>query len=261
VNFNANIQSKKLWWIGSHVDYNFRQNDFYEPRAEGWFFKRGASVGFGSWFESNESKKYSFSTELFARNYIDFYKSFALDISINQNFRFNNKLSVSHQISFEPRFNNIGYTYVDGSSNINFANRKVNTIENTLSTKYSFTNKMGITFRARHYLSSVDNKTFYILQQDGNLLANPNFHPDANKNVNFFNIDMVYSWQFAPGSFLNIVWKNATQHFSNEVENQYFKNLANTISEDNNNNFSLKVIYFLDYLSFKNHISKKSRAL
>jgi hypothetical protein len=61
----------------------------------------------------------------------------------------------------------MGYTYVDGSSDINFAKRKVNTIENILSVKYSFTNKMGITFRARHYLSSVNNKEFYILQQDG----------------------------------------------------------------------------------------------
>ena len=261
VNFNANIQSKKLWWIGGHVDYNFPQNDFYEPRTEGWFFKRGASVGVGSWFESNSSKKYSWFSEVFVRNYINFYNSFATDVTIGQNMRFNNKLSLSHRIGFEPRFNNMGYTYVDGSNDINIAKRKVNTIENILSVKYSFTNKTGITFRARHYLSTVENKEFYILQQDGNLLPHEGFHPDANQNVNFFNIDMVYTWQFAPGSFLNIVWKNATQHFSNEVENGYFKNFGNTISEDNNNNFSLKVIYFLDYLSFKNHVKKATKNL
>lgn len=261
VNFNANIQSKKLWWIGGHVDYNFEQNDFYEPRMEGWFFKRGASVGAGTWFESNSSKKYSWFSEVFVRNYINFYKSVATDITIGQNMRFNNKLSLSHRIGFEPRFNNMGYTYVGGSNDINIAKRKVNTIENILSVKYSFTNKTGITFRARHYLSTVENKEFYILQQDGNLLPHEGFHPDVNQNVNFFNIDMVYTWQFAPGSFLNVVWKNATQHYSNEVEKGYFKNFGNTVSEDNNNNFSLKVIYFLDYLSFKNHVSKVAKNL
>lgn len=261
LNVNTNIQSKKLWWIGGNVTYNFDQNDFYEPRTEGWFFKRGKNISGGLWFESNSSKKYSWFTELYARSSINFYNSFAVDMWLGQNFRFNNKLTLSHRISYQPRYNNMGYTYVEGSSDINFAKRKVNTIEHILSAKYSFTNKMGITFRARHYLSTVENKEFYILQQDGSLLLHENYHPDANKNVNFFNIDMVYTLQFAPGSFLNIVWKNATQHDTNKVENGYFKNLGNTLDSDNNNNLSLKVIYFLDYLNFKKHISKAGKKL
>ncbi len=256
LNTNVNIQSKKLWWIGIHTDYTFKENDFYEPRTTGWYFKRGASVGFGSWFQSNDSKKYSYSTEIFTRTNINFYKSFALDLSFTHNMRFNNKFSLSQSISFSPRFNNMGYTYVDGSADINFAKRRINTVENILSAKYNFNNKMGITFRARHYLSAVDNKEFYLLRHDGSLLANTNYHPSANQNVNFFNIDMVYTWQFAPGSFINIVWKNATQNFSDEIEKHYFKNLSNTISQDNNNNISLKVIYFLDYLKFKGHVDK-----
>ena len=71
---------------------------------------------------------------------------------------------------------------------------------------------------------------------------------------------MVYSWQFAPGSFLNIVWKNATQYYSNEVESHYFKNLTNTIGAENNNNFSLKVIYFLDYLKLTRSLASRSKA-
>ena len=245
-----------MWWIGTHIDYTFRQNDFYEPRTEGWYFKRGANIGFGSWFESNNSKKYSYSTEIFTRTSINFYKSFALDVSFNHSMRFNSKFTLSQNISFQPRFNNIGFTYVPGSADINFAKRKVNTVEHILSAKYNFNNKMGITFRARHYLSTVDNKEFYLLQSNGTLQPNIGFNPLVNQNVNFFNIDMVYTWQFGPGSFINIVWKNATQNFSGEVEDRYFKNLGNTLSEDNNNNLSLKIIYFLDYLTFKKDVSK-----
>ena len=118
LNTNLNIQSKKLWFIGTHIDYSFRQNDFYEPREEGWFFKRGASVGLGSWFQSNDSKKYSYSTEVFTRTSINFYKSFALDVSFNHSMRFNNRFSLSQSISLQPRFNNTGFTYVAGSSDI-----------------------------------------------------------------------------------------------------------------------------------------------
>jgi hypothetical protein len=256
VNFNINIESKKLWWVGGYTNYSFIQNDFYEPRTEGWFFKRGASIDLGGWFVSNASKKYSFSINVFTFTSINFYRSFALDIFFYQNMRFNNKFTLGHTINLGPRYNNMGYAYVEGSSDINFAKRRVNTIEQILSTKYSFTNKMGITFRARHYLSTVENKEFYLLQPDGSLLTHTNFHPDANQNVNYFNIDMVYTWEFAPGSFLNIVWKNAAQSFTNDVEKQYFKNFGNTISGDSNNNFSLKVIYFLDYLKLKRHIDK-----
>ena len=62
---------------------------------------------------------------------------------------------------------------------------------------------------------------------------------------------MVYTWQFAPGSFLNVVWKNAVFDFQNTVEANYFKNFGNTMEADQNNNISLKVIYFLDYLQLK----------
>ncbi len=255
LNMNVNVQSKKLWWMGVFAGYSFTQNDFYEPRALGWYFKRGGSAMIETWFESNESKKYSWSADVAARASVHFYRGFGVDASLSQKIRFNDKLSLSHTLSLMPRYNNIGYTYVAESNDINFAKRTVNTVENILNAKYSFSNKMGITFRARHYMSTVDNKTFYLLQPDGKLLHNAGFLPNANRNVNFFNIDMVYSWQFAPGSFVNMVWKNATQHFSNEVEPSYFKNLNNTVSADNNNNFSLKIIYYLNYLTLKKQLN------
>jgi hypothetical protein len=256
VNFNINIQSKKLWWIGAHTEYYFQENDFYEPRTEGWFFKRGASIGLEIFFESKESKKYSWSTNVYMRKSINFYHAFSVEASHSQHMRFNNRFSLEHTINLDLRHNNMGYTEVDGSTDINFARRKVNTIEQILSAKYNFTNKMGITFRARYYVSTVENKEFYLLQRDGSLLLHNNFHPDGDQNVNYFNIDMVYTWEFAPGSFLNLVWKDAAQNSTNKIQKQYFKNMGNTISGESDNNFSLKVIYFLDYLKLKNSFGK-----
>ena len=62
---------------------------------------------------------------------------------------------------------------------------------------------------------------------------------------------MVYTWQFAPGSFINIVWKNAVEDFDGQIQRSYFKNFDKTMKADDNNNISLKVIYFLDYLQLK----------
>ena len=110
---------------------------------------------------------------------------------------------------------------------------------------------MGLTFRARHYASVVNNKEFFLLNADGTVSPKTGITDNLNRNVNYFNIDMVYTWQFAPGSFLNVVWKNATFHSSGIVDNHYFENLQNTLQADQNNNLSLKVIYFLDYLQLK----------
>jgi len=71
------------------------------------------------------------------------------------------------------------------------------------------------------------------------------------RNFNIFNIDAVYTWQFAPGSFINVVWKDQSFLSDENVKQSYFKNFDRTISEPQNNNLSIKIIYFLDYLNLK----------
>ena len=256
VNFNAEMQTKKLWWVGTFVGFTSKQNDFYEPRLSGLYFTRNHSLAVGGWVNSNEAKKYSFWSEMFVRRHFKFYDQLGVDATVNQTFRFNSKFSISHRLSYYPRFNNMGFATVSGSESI-FGRRKVNTVENILNLKYSFTNKMWITYRMRHYASSVDIKEYFTLQQNGKLAANTTFTGNASQNVNFFNIDMVYTWQFAPGSFLNVVWKNSIYTFDRAIQRDYFKNFGNTVDADANNNLSLKVIYFLDYLEMKKWGKKK----
>lgn len=255
-NFNVNVQTKKLIWLGAILVFSPYQNDFYEPRREGYFFRRNASAAIGTWVESNSSKRYSFYVETFVRKFFDFYNLVGVDFTMNQTFRINSKLSLSHRLSLMPRVNSVGYAWSD-NTNIVFGRRQVKTVENILSCKYNFNNKMGLTFRARHYQSAVDNKEFFnLVQSTGKLVSNPNFNEPVNLNVNFFNIDMVYTWQFAPGSFLNVVWKDASFTYQNLLETGYFNNVKNTLEADQNNNISVKVIYFLDYISLKR--SRKS---
>ena len=62
---------------------------------------------------------------------------------------------------------------------------------------------------------------------------------------------MVYIWQFALGSFINVVWKDAISGFNRDVNTNYFKNFGNTLRSDQQNSISIRVIYFLDYLNLK----------
>ena len=251
VRLNVNTQTKKLRYFGVFADYRPQSNDFYEPRQSGYYYKRGASIGTGGWFGTNEANKYSFFTEVFQRKFINFFDLTFNEISLNNNYRLNSKFTISHSLGFENAKRGLGFNSIINDTTV-IAKRKVNTVNHVLNLKYNFTNKMGLNFRARHYHSKVDNKEFMNLGKNGALSFRPAAGLDKiDQNVNYFNIDMVYTWQFAPGSFFNLVWKNATSFSDNDAERRYFKSLGNTLDSDQNNNISVKIIYFLDYLQLK----------
>lgn len=253
-NLNANAQLKNLWNVGFFMGYVPEGNDFYEPRHTGRSFRTTERVQFSGWAETNSSKKYFVGVNYFIGLRSQF-KSRNNELNLFHRYRFNDKFSISQSTFFNPFTNDAGYykdTTVSGFDHIIFSRRDRNTIENVLSAKYNFNNRAGLTFRVRHYWSKVNQKELYDLKPDGKL--SPTIYPNIVKedfNLNFFNIDATYTWQFAPGSFINIVWKDEGQYYSSDSYASYFKNFDRTITEPQNNNLSIKFIYYLDYLDFK----------
>jgi hypothetical protein len=255
INYNFNGQLKNLWYVGTNFFFSPVGNDFYEPRHEGRTFRTPVNIGFGNFFESNFAKKY-YAEGSYVFNFYQLKGWKELQVSLFQQYRVNNKISFSHQVSYSPRWNNIGYASVitgpdPQADTIIFARRNRNTIENILRVKYSFNTTMYITLRVRHYWSKVSNLEFFTLGKDGTLAGNTSFNDNLNQNYNAFNADMVYSWRFAPGSEINIVWKNAIGVFDRNVVTDYFKNVTNTLDAPQNNSISFKILYFLDYLQLR----------
>ncbi|HEY0678914.1 MAG TPA: DUF5916 domain-containing protein [Chitinophagaceae bacterium] len=252
INGNINGQMKNLWNVGINASFNPESQDFYEPRVWGKKVKLPGSWGTGFWINTNRAKKYSASIEAFQRRFPD-YNSQNFDIALNNNYRFSDKFSLglSHNLEFYNR--NLGFAFVEqNGEDVAFGLRNQRTAENILNIKYNFTNKMGLVFRMRHYWSKVSYKEFFVLKEDGYVEAMqtaPSRNPD--NNVNFFNIDMNYTWQFGPGSFINVGWKSASQQFDQFIQDKYYTNLRNTLSLPQQTNFSIKVIYFLDYLDLQ----------
>ena len=251
---NGNAQLKNLWRVGYFANVNPEQQDFYEPRVSGKKFRTPGSWRLGFFLNSNSAKKYAFGIEA-ARRASPRYKSFMYDLEFGNRYRFNDKFNVELNTSLGNRLNNAGYAYRDTSNSTQsvFGLRDITTVENIMSLKYNFNIKMGITFRTRHYWSRVAYSTYFNLKDDGYLdpITASQVQANPNNNVNFFNIDMVYTWQFAQGSFINITWKNAGFTYNKNVEYKYYRNLTETVEAPHQNNLSLKVIYFLDYLTLK----------
>jgi Domain of unknown function (DUF5916) len=264
-NANINGQTKKLWWVGSNINWRFNGNDYYEPRVYGRVWQNKGRVQGGFWWESNSAKKLSWAGEFFTGKGGYFGRRF-VNPFLSGKIRFSSKFSLDHSISMNFANDDAGWAAVKPDElgrgalydTVIFSRRQLRTTENRLSAKYNFTNKMGITFRARHYFSKVKPVEFYELDTEGYLKTPTTpFTKNVNQNYNYFTIDMVYTWQFAQGSFINIVWKDISESFNRDFEKNYFKNFDKTINNPQANSFSIRVIYFLDYLTAKSKIGKK----
>ena len=135
--------------------------------------------------------------------------------------------------------------------------RQRNTYENAITGKYTFNNTMAISLAFRHYFSDVTYKQFYTLNTDGSINSDTNFTRNLNGTYNSWNVDLRYSWWFAPGSQLTILYRNATQNYLDISRMKVKNNFENLFDEPLVNNVSLKLTYFIDYNREK-HWFKKS---
>lgn len=248
LNANFNGQLKSLWWFGIWTNLNAQENDFWEPRKDGYVFKRPARQVIGFWLGTNEAKKFSSNLD-FGVSQAKSINARGVDISWYNQYRFNNKLTISLNTRSEYRKNNYGFATFNGNDPI-VGLRDRNTITNILNIKYNFTNMMGLTIRTRHYYSQVEYNQYQILKQNGDVVNTSNDYK-RNTSYNIFNVDLNYFWQFRLGSFLYINWKDQVEHFTNDANDGYFRNLGNTLQAPQQNSFSVRVVFFIDYLDLK----------
>ena len=245
-------QTKSLWSFYTNMNNRVTENDYYEARTTGRVFKRAGRLSWYGNIESNEAKNYAIDIGIGLQKGRQFDKSFNRNIEIVQKMRFNQRFSVEHNISFQKSRDQAGYGSKIGDS-VYFTRRDRVTIENSVDMKYSFSNRMRINFNVRHYWSGVNAKEVFLLNTQGYLDPSNRIDPATlSQNYNAFALNMVYTWQIANGSFLNIVWKDEADDFVRSIfEDSYNKNIDRTLNANHTNSLSLRVIYFVDYLSLK----------
>jgi Domain of unknown function (DUF5916) len=270
-NLEGNMGTRKFFYFGGFMGGEpYGGYDFFEPRVDGRYFKYVRSYYGGCWISTDYRKKIAIDLEIVYSQQGEKNRN-GQAYNISPRFRFNDHFTLIYRLSYETEKNNIGYASKNGefanevlvgnnflnSNDILFGKRDETTYENTLSVNYIFNNKSGITLRARHYWSTVDYNLFYTLKENGELnisdytgktIGGSSGH---NNSFNAFNIDMVYSWVFSPGSELSIVWKDAIYQSDYILPKKYFKDLNDTVLLPQNNSLSLKLLYFIDYLWLK----------
>ncbi len=246
--FNGNF--KNYWNIG----YNFYSKplyywDYYEPRVDSLRYYHYPIYVHSLWFGTDYRKKaYLFVNMTYGEAPGKYNPYYEFDVS--PYFILSDKLNISYSVSLSKDFGTWGFVTFDDFNNDIFGQRNNSTISNVITAKFIFNPKMNISFRARYYWSKVNYLQYQQLESDGNL------HPTGytgNNDINFnvFNIDAVYVWEFAPGSFVNLIWKNNIFQSDDLGLDNYFENCTKTFTTPQTNGVSLKIIYYLDYLTLK----------
>lgn len=247
-------QFKNFWSVELNGNWLAEANDFYESR-NGQIFKAPESYRLAIYVNPNRAKAYNFGGNV-VRIKKSMYDGVGYNFYFFQNLRLNDKLALGLDLNFAPSFNYVNWVGRNGNQPV-FSRYDRNTVENSMDAKYSFSNKMGINFRVRHYWSDRRNKEFYALNNSGYLDSyNGPALVNTDRNYNVFNIDLVYTWQFAPGSELSVTYKDAAETNEQFYTKRYGRNFDNVLSSPQNNSLSIKMLYFIDYLN----IIKKKKA-
>ena len=121
---------------------------------------------------------------------------------------------------------------------------------------------MALTFR--HYWDTVnyDNELFTLLD-NGRLTTEQGYTVDnvsESPNINFstWNIDLSYSWQFAPGSFLTALYRNQLFNFDTMSQDSYSQSLDTLFNQPIQHTISVRLQYFLDFNGIKSIFKKRN---
>lgn len=254
-NLNFNITSKQNDYYGFGFNSKpFDTYDFYEPRTENEqkFLTVPKSIRPWAFFSSNYNRKFALDFNPYA-SFFSTDNRYEYSIYVSPRYRFTNKFSMIYEFSYNFLNNNLGY--VDDDANGIYIGKRDRTIyTNSVTAKYTVNNLMNFNLSLRHYWSYAIYDSVFNLQDDGSLVLNPSYATNNDENFNTWNLDLSYSWWFAPGSQISVLYRNnaLTDASGLTVDKDFGSNINNLVNNQNLDHiFSISIRYFIDYNSLK----------
>ena len=255
LNVNLNSTNKKNHFFGGGINFNpFKNYDYYEPRVADRFFVNPENIGGWFYFSSNYNNKFAIDFEPFLTHVIN-ENRYESGVNISPRYRFSDKFSLVYSFNYFKLKNDIGWIDFE-NSNIIFARRDRDTYTNSITSKFSISSEMNFNLSVRHYWSLAENNKINNLNEDGSLSTNTTYTGNRNSNFSTWNLDLSYSWWFAPGSQMSILYRNNASTFERQINKDFGSNFSNLFEDNLNHVLSVSVRYFIDYNQAKNWIRK-----
>lgn len=255
--YNMRMLFNTRFFIMSRINYKpLGVKDYFVTRVPGRFYQTPAASDFFLLYSSDYRKRIYIDGDFsYGQTYTQTPNQ-KYGFEIRPTMRINDRMSLTYGFRYATTLQEVGFGRVITNDSIQFGLRNINTFTNTIRTAYIFNNHLSLNFNLRHYWSSAKyTGEYFLIGTDGSLNPFPNAKPRDPINYNAFTIDMLLTWNFAPGSHLVLAWKNNINSQTNLLINSYWDNLGQTLERPQINSLSLKILYYIDYNNFRNIFS------
>lgn len=252
---------------GSYEIVPVKTYDYFEPRSKDFsrYLLVPEKISLNPWISSDYSKKFALDMGV-GFDYFAEYGRKSNNFYVSPRHRFSDKFKIILHQGWRWLYNNPGFvrpnTSAIGYESINIGDiiigqRNLRIVESRISAEYAFNNRMAITLEARQYWNTIQYRKFKLLAADGSLVPTEYLgRNDVEKQLhdidfNIMNIDLSYSWRFAPGSDLFIVYKQFIQGNEEQININYPSAIRGLFANSESNNISLRIVYYLDYQMVK----------
>lgn len=261
------ITKKKLLAYGGEFGINpGKQYDFFGPREDGRFFIFEDRIWSNVWISSNYNRIVALDAKIGISETFEAirkeYKRY--NIRLSPRYKPNDKLLFNYSLEYITEQKDRGF--VDSiNDDIIYGQRDQIIIENAITTSYNFTPYRSLAFNFRYYWTTVqyENQLFK-LEENGRLSTNDNYTKtdldDPDVNFNSWNMNLTYSWQFAPGSFLTAQYRNRIFNSNENGVSSWSDSSEELFDQPIGYTFSLRMVYFVDYNDIKKWLKSKSKS-
>ncbi|WP_034058256.1 DUF5916 domain-containing protein [Lacinutrix jangbogonensis] len=258
------IGKKSLMAYGGNFNVQpGKQFNYFGPRVDGRYFITEDWLNTGAFISTNYNKKYAIDVNVGYETLFEEGRTYqSVFFGVEPRIKFNENFIVIYSFEWDQELRERGWIDFIGDDII-YGQRDQLTIENSISGSYNFNAMNSLTLSFRNYWSSVQYEdNIYELGENGRLHRDNDYTKEdiSDPDVNFstWNLNLTYSWQFAPGSFLTAQYRNRIFNFNDDGAQDFGSSLNELLDQPNGNTFSLRMVYFIDYSNLKNIFKGKS---
>ncbi|MEN8137301.1 MAG: DUF5916 domain-containing protein [Bacteroidota bacterium] len=248
---SARFTTLKFFSFGGHIRVSpVDKYDFYEPRAEDRFLIIPPNIQVISWISTDSRKKIAIETVVGVGHTPEWDKNWIF-MEVESRYRVNDRFALELGLNRFLVKNDIGWVDELGNDDIVMGIRDQKNLVTSLGSAFTFNNKMSMGLSFRHYWADIEYSGFSLLNNDGRL-SDVDYDVNHDTTFNSWNVDLSYSWWFAPGSQVTVLYRNSLLS-DNEVSGlNYLENIERMFEDSPQNVLSVKLVYYLDYNVIKN---------
>lgn len=222
--------------------------DFFEPRTPGYYFKINQQYSASAFISSDYRKTLALDADVFYEHWVNFGRD-QYTLNLKPRIRLGDHFFTILSGSYNYVSNGYGYARNENDA-VLFGRRDRRSISHSVDGRLVFDNTKSLSLLARHLWTGLQYQEMFELQRDGSLSKSTAAMQD-DLNFNTVNLDLRFSWWYAPGSELVILYRYVVAATDDAYQDQYLQNFEDVLNSPTQNLLSLRLTYFLDYNEVK----------